>query len=291
MGIRIGDYELTVLVDTHGVLGSLAELFPGVPTDAWGPYRDLYPDLFEDGNWRLPFGCFLLRSERHTLLVDAGVGPPQGSFLPEAEGLLPTALVEVGVAPGEIDACVLTHLHIDHIGWASNEGRPLFPRARYIASHADFNWGRGARAPGAGPCPWAPAAVGAIGEPRAGQGGRQGRSRRPPGADTGTHSGTLKHSHRISRLGGDHPRRCRGTPGSSRSSRVGLTCSTWNPKRRWRLGGPSWMTSKERTSSWRAGTTRVALAVWSARAHKRYGAPSTEYPSVGTTGCHRLSLS
>ncbi|CAN5587098.1 MBL fold metallo-hydrolase [soil metagenome] len=143
MGIRIGDYELTVLVDTHGVLGSLAELFPGVPTDAWGPYCDLYPDLFEDGNWRLPFGCFLLRSERHTLLVDAGVGPPQGSFLPEAEGLLPTALAEVGVAPGEIDACVLTHLHIDHIGWASNEGRPLFPRASYTASHADFNWVEG----------------------------------------------------------------------------------------------------------------------------------------------------
>ena len=143
MGIRIGDYELTVLVDTHGVLGSLAELWPGVPADAWEPYRNLYPELFEDGKWRLPFGCFLLRSESHTLLVDAGVGPPQGSFLPSAEGLLPTALDEAGVEPDQIDVCVLTHLHIDHIGWASSDGRPQWPRARYIASRTDLNWVEG----------------------------------------------------------------------------------------------------------------------------------------------------
>jgi glyoxylase-like metal-dependent hydrolase (beta-lactamase superfamily II) len=143
VGIRIGDYELTVLVDTHGVLGSLAELFPGVPGEAWGPYRNLYPELFDGEDWRLPFGCFLLGSERHTLLVDAGVGPPQGSFLPSAEGLLPTALAEVGVDPDEIDICVLTHLHIDHIGWVCSEGRPLCPRASYIASRRDFNWVEG----------------------------------------------------------------------------------------------------------------------------------------------------
>ena len=143
MGIRIGDYELTVLVDTHGVLGSLAELWPGVLAEAWEPYRNLYPELFEDGNWRLPFGCFLLRSERHTLLVDAGVGPPQGSFLPRAEGLLPTALADVGLDPNEIDICVLTHLHIDHIGWVSSDGRPQWPRASYIASRRDLNWVEG----------------------------------------------------------------------------------------------------------------------------------------------------
>jgi len=143
MGIRIGDYELTILVDTHGVLGSLSELFPGVPAGAWEPYRNLYPELFEDGNWRLPFGCFLLRSDRHTLLVDAGVGPPQGSFLPSSEGLLPTALAEMGVGPDEIDACVLTHLHVDHVGWASALDRPQWPRASYLASRADFDWVEG----------------------------------------------------------------------------------------------------------------------------------------------------
>jgi glyoxylase-like metal-dependent hydrolase (beta-lactamase superfamily II) len=146
MGTRIGDYELISLVDTHGVIGPLAEVYPGVPAEAWDPYRDLYPDLFDDSRWRPPFGCFLLRSERHTVLIDAGVGPPGGSFLPAAQGLLPSALAEVGVEPDLIDVCVLTHLHIDHVGWAATDGRPLWPQARYLASHTDFNWVEG-RAP------------------------------------------------------------------------------------------------------------------------------------------------
>ena len=143
MGTRIGDYELISLVDTHGVIGQLAEVYPGVPAEAWDPYRDLYPDLFDGSRWRPPFGCFLLRSERDTVLIDAGVGPPGGSFLPAAEGRLPSALAEVGVEPDLIDVCVLTHLHIDHVGWAATDGRPSWPQARYVASHNDFNWVEG----------------------------------------------------------------------------------------------------------------------------------------------------
>lgn len=143
MGIRIGEHELSVLVDARGVVGSLADLFPDVPAAAWAPYRDLYPELFEDEHWRPPFGCFLLRSGRHSVLVDAGVGPPGGSFLPSAEGLLPEALDEVGIGPDEIDVCVLTHLHIDHVGWASRDGRPLWPEASYVASKRDLNWVEG----------------------------------------------------------------------------------------------------------------------------------------------------
>jgi glyoxylase-like metal-dependent hydrolase (beta-lactamase superfamily II) len=146
MGTRIGDYELISLVDTHGVIGSFAEMFPDVPAETWNPYRALYPELFDDSGWRPPFGCFLLRSERHVVLVDAGVGPPGGSFLPDAEGLLPSALAALGIGPEDIEVCVLTHLHIDHVGWVSRDGVRLWPRASYIASRRDLDWVEG-RAP------------------------------------------------------------------------------------------------------------------------------------------------
>jgi glyoxylase-like metal-dependent hydrolase (beta-lactamase superfamily II) len=32
-------------------------------------------------------------------------------------GRLPTELAAVGVEPNEIDLVVLTHLHLDHVGW------------------------------------------------------------------------------------------------------------------------------------------------------------------------------
>jgi glyoxylase-like metal-dependent hydrolase (beta-lactamase superfamily II) len=146
MGTRIGDYELISLVDTHGVIGSFADVFPEVPVEAWNPYRVLYPELFDDSGWRPPFGCFLLRSEDHSILVDAGVGPPGGSFLPDAEGLLPSALADLGIGPEDVHVCAFTHLHVDHVGWASRDGRPLWPGASYIASRRDLNWVE-ARAP------------------------------------------------------------------------------------------------------------------------------------------------
>ena len=146
MNTRIGDYELISLVDTHGVIGPFAEMFPDVPPATWNPYRALYPELFDGSGWRPPFGCFLLRSESHVVLVDAGVGPPGGSFLPDAEGLLPSALAALGIGPEDIEICVLTHLHIDHVGWVSRDGMPLWPWARYIASRSDLDWVEG-RAP------------------------------------------------------------------------------------------------------------------------------------------------
>ncbi|MGH2700134.1 MAG: MBL fold metallo-hydrolase [Actinomycetota bacterium] len=142
-GIRLGDYELVPLVDTWGTLGKLEEMYPGVPLAAWEPYRASYPDLFRGDEWCLPFGCFLLRSEALTVLIDAGVGPPGGSFLPAAEGRLPQALASLGVGPDEIDLCVLTHLHIDHVGWVTVDGESPWPRARYVAARKDWSWVEG----------------------------------------------------------------------------------------------------------------------------------------------------
>lgn len=123
------------LLDAVGVLGELAELFP--EQDDWEPYRQLYPDQFAGTGWRLPCASFLIRSDA-TILVDTAVGPA-GLWDWEAEweeGLLP-ALAAAGCEPGDVDLVFLTHLHVDHVGWnADRDGRPVFPRARFVA-HRD----------------------------------------------------------------------------------------------------------------------------------------------------------
>jgi glyoxylase-like metal-dependent hydrolase (beta-lactamase superfamily II) len=138
--LQVGDYELVPLVDTWGTLGGIEELFPGVVPEAWAPYRTLYPELFRGDEWRPPFGCFLVRSVDLTMLIDTGIGPAGGSFLPQAEGRLPEALASSGVAPSDVDLCVLTHLHIDHVGWVATDGNPTWPRARYVVSRQDWTW-------------------------------------------------------------------------------------------------------------------------------------------------------
>ena len=102
----VGSVEVMPLVDAVGELGELAELFPD--TSDWGPYRDLYPEIFAESRWRIPCTSYLIRSGESTVLVDTGVGPAGlwGWDAEFEEGLLP-ALAEAGVAPGEVDV-VLT---------------------------------------------------------------------------------------------------------------------------------------------------------------------------------------
>jgi glyoxylase-like metal-dependent hydrolase (beta-lactamase superfamily II) len=140
--VVIGSIELVPLVDAVGELGELAELFPD--TSNWTPYRDLYPDLFVESRWRLPCTCYLLRSGGETVLVDTGVGPAGlwGWDAEFEEGLLP-ALADAGVAPENVDAVFLTHLHVDHVGWNTDrDGRVVFPNARYVAHREGIAFAR-----------------------------------------------------------------------------------------------------------------------------------------------------
>jgi glyoxylase-like metal-dependent hydrolase (beta-lactamase superfamily II) len=132
--VRVGSVELHPVVDAWGELGELAELYPGVPAEAWEPYRTLYPELFVESRWRLPCSSYLLRAGGVTVLVDTAVGPPGlWGWRPEREGDLVPGLAALGLEPGEVDAVFLTHAHIDHVGWnADADGMPVFPNARYL---------------------------------------------------------------------------------------------------------------------------------------------------------------
>jgi glyoxylase-like metal-dependent hydrolase (beta-lactamase superfamily II) len=136
--VVVGAVELLPALDAVGVLCELSEAYPDVAWEEWAPYADLYPELFVGTAWRLPVTCYVVRSESTTLLVDTGVGPPGlWDWTAEEEGLLPRALDGLGIRAEDVDAVVLTHLHIDHLGWNTDlEGVPLFPRARYVA-HAE----------------------------------------------------------------------------------------------------------------------------------------------------------
>jgi glyoxylase-like metal-dependent hydrolase (beta-lactamase superfamily II) len=133
--VAVGNLELASLPDAIGLLGELDDLFPDVSAADWEPYRALYPGLFSGSQWRLPVTCFLVRSEERTILVDAGVGAPGGwDWEPESEGALPTVLASQGVDPGGVDTVLLTHPHVDHVGWLAAD-KP-FARAQVVV-HGD----------------------------------------------------------------------------------------------------------------------------------------------------------
>jgi glyoxylase-like metal-dependent hydrolase (beta-lactamase superfamily II) len=83
---------------------------------------------------------WVVRTPRHTILIDTGVGNDKqraenpiwhlrrGTFLED--------LKAAGVTPESVDYVLCTHMHIDHVGWNTRlvDGAwvPTFPRAKYV---------------------------------------------------------------------------------------------------------------------------------------------------------------
>jgi glyoxylase-like metal-dependent hydrolase (beta-lactamase superfamily II) len=144
--MRVGEVEVLCLSDaTVDYPWPLEELFPGVPDEAWEPFRRRYPGAFGAPTvWRSSYRCFLVRSERETLLFDTGMGP-EGSPLAGVfgtPGRLQDELAEADVAAEDVDVVVLSHLHPDHVGGTLRRegGVPqlAFPRARYLVPESDW---------------------------------------------------------------------------------------------------------------------------------------------------------
>ena len=134
---------------TPAISPSGYHLFPTVPADAWAPFRQRYPELFNGPDiWRNHYGCYLLRSQGRTILVDTGLGSKATNpgavnlFGGGIDGQLLAELHTAGVRPEEVDTVFLTHCHPDHVGWNLSQGgtgpRPTFPRARYVVHQTDW---------------------------------------------------------------------------------------------------------------------------------------------------------
>ncbi len=140
----IGDLSVLGLADARARLDP-AELYGGpaatpgdgparggAPAD-WAPHADL---LDADGRLDMPVGSFLVRTADRVLVIDLGYGPqaPHGID----GGHLLDALAGTGPRPGAVTDVVFTHLHPDHVGWASVDGRPTFPGAAHHCHPADW---------------------------------------------------------------------------------------------------------------------------------------------------------
>lgn len=139
----LGDLELITLADGFFALDG-GSMFGTVPRTLWE--KRLPPD---DAN-RIPLSMrpLIVRSNRHTMIIDAGCGDKMDAKSAQIYKLdrrfhLDHALAEAGVAAEDIDIVLASHLHWDHAGGFTTIGRngaivPRFPNARYIAHRAEW---------------------------------------------------------------------------------------------------------------------------------------------------------
>jgi len=101
----------------------------------WQPHRGL---LDEDGMLEMAMGGFLVRAGDRVVLVDLGIGESPVPFMTGGEFI--DNLASHGVKPADVTDVILTHLHFDHIGWASRDGSAVFPNATYRCDVLDWEY-------------------------------------------------------------------------------------------------------------------------------------------------------
>ncbi len=137
--MQIGDVSVEPIFD--GVMRAPATVFyRGTDEQQWAPHQRF---LEADGMIRFDLGGFLVRGPGDgVVLVDAGLGPRSGLVRDGAGtfqgGELLNSLAAKGVKPEDVTNVVFTHLHFDHIGWATQDNLAVFPNATYRCHAEDL---------------------------------------------------------------------------------------------------------------------------------------------------------
>lgn len=134
----VGSFQCAVIRD-----GTFATEHPARILAVNAPHVLLKPALQAEGieldSWTEDVSTYaplLIRTGSHLVLVDTGAGA-----LAPTTGHLRQNMRSLGVEPADIDVVILTHAHADHVGGnLTDDGRPAFPRARYVISAPEWRF-------------------------------------------------------------------------------------------------------------------------------------------------------
>lgn len=119
--IMLGDFEITALSD--GTLDlPVDQLLTNTTKDK---VDKQLAQAFLESPLETSFNAFLINTGSKLVLVDTGAGTVFGPQL----GKLIANLKASGYTPDQVDEIYLTHMHSDHIGGLSANGKMVFPNA------------------------------------------------------------------------------------------------------------------------------------------------------------------
>ena len=135
---KLGDFEVTMISDSDAFVDGPWPLIGGNVARAEVDQL-MQANLLPPHKYRPGFTPMVINTGKQVLIFDTGNG--ERGFVPRpAGGWLAAQLAPAGFAPEQIDIVVLSHGHPDHIGGVMEQGKPLFPNARYVTGATDYDF-------------------------------------------------------------------------------------------------------------------------------------------------------
>ncbi len=145
--IEIGDFRISRVEEM--VLDEDPSLLKHFDDEILAAHRDwLVPDFYvaERNCFRTMIHAWILRTPDRTIVIDTAGGDDKDRPLSPRFHKLKTGfdqrLAAAGVDPAEVDMVLLTHLHVDHVGWNTkldgDRWVPMFPNAQYVVSGTEL---------------------------------------------------------------------------------------------------------------------------------------------------------
>lgn len=148
--LDLGDVVVVPLVENPRLLIDVEEFFPGLdlPRSAWC-FEDQWFDA-QATQLIYAIQAFLVVTPDEVVLVDGCVGSGKDRARSQFDHLDESWFGEfaaTGFAPQDVSTVVLSHLHVDHVGWttrpAEGEWVPVFDRARHLVSKRELDYWSG----------------------------------------------------------------------------------------------------------------------------------------------------
>jgi glyoxylase-like metal-dependent hydrolase (beta-lactamase superfamily II) len=145
--LTIGDVTITSIIERDGPWRRPEDMFPTYDPERGRRYlADMDPEVFDPATGRMviTYQTFIVRTPKHTMLVDTCTGEDKGYPAPMDFPKQPwlDGFRAAGLRFEDIDYVFCTHLHIDHCGWNTvlRDGRwvPTFPKAKYVFHKREY---------------------------------------------------------------------------------------------------------------------------------------------------------
>jgi glyoxylase-like metal-dependent hydrolase (beta-lactamase superfamily II) len=134
---KLGTAEATIVSDGPLPLGDPTQAFLGLTKEEIA--RQLDSNFLPLANAVLEQNSLIVNTGNQLILFDTGMGSAKD--FGDTTGKLLNSIKQAGIDPKDIDAVVMSHAHIDHLGGnVGDDGKSNFPNAQFYIQQSDLEF-------------------------------------------------------------------------------------------------------------------------------------------------------